>query len=75
MCEEDVHPIIGETNLDGFIICNGFSGHGFKCGPSVGSIIAQNVTGIQLKDDTKVLIDIFSPYRDPLPMKVKNVMA
>ena len=75
MCEEDVHPIIGKTNLDGFIVCNGFSGHGFKCAPSVGSIIAQNVTGIKLKDDTKVLIDIFSPYRDPLPMTTKNVMA
>ena len=35
---EDVHPVIGPTPLEGFIVVNGFSGHGFKESPSVGSM-------------------------------------
>eukprot|EP01083_Nonionella_stella_P085080 235679_1 len=72
---DDVHYLIGNTKLDGFIVCNGFSGHGQKCAPAVGSILAQHVTGIKLDDDTDVDIDFFSPYRQPYLMKSKNVLA
>ena len=75
VCEEDVHPIIGPTKLNGFYLCNGFSGHGFKCGPAVGSILGKHITGIELSDDTNVNIDFYSPYRVPHTLKIKNVMA
>ena len=75
ICEEDVHPIIGQTKLNGFYVCNGFSGHGFKCAPAVGSILAKNITGIDIDGDTNVDIDFYSPYRTPHMMKVKSVLA
>lgn len=75
VCEDDVHYLIGDTKLKGFIVCNGFSGHGFKCGPSVGSMIAQHITKIKVEGDTDVPIDFYSPYREPLVLKVKNVLA
>lgn len=75
VCEDDVHPIIGQTKLKGFYLCNGFSGHGFKCAPQVGAVLAKDITGIELQDDTKVDIDFYSPYRTPHKLKVKNVLA
>jgi len=39
-------PAIGElTNLSGFILAAGFSGHGFGIGPGAGHLIADLVTG------------------------------
>eukprot|EP01084_Bolivina_argentea_P019873 36953_1 len=75
VCEDDVHYIIGATKLNGFIVCNGFSGHGFKCAPAVGSMIAQYVTNIKIEGDTNVPIEFYSPYREPYTLGVKNVMA
>jgi glycine/D-amino acid oxidase-like deaminating enzyme len=31
--------------VDGFVVCSGFSGHGFKLGPAVGRAIVEVVTG------------------------------
>jgi glycine/D-amino acid oxidase-like deaminating enzyme len=77
ICEDDVHPCIGDTELGGFVVCNGFSGHGFKCAPAVGSLVAQHVSGVKraFDDDTAVDIDFFSPYREPLVLESKNVLA
>ena len=41
---EDVHPVLGPTELDGFWVANGFSGHGFKLAPAIGSMLAQALT-------------------------------
>jgi glycine/D-amino acid oxidase-like deaminating enzyme len=38
-------PAIGETNIPGFILAAGFSGHGFGIGPGAGHLIADIVTG------------------------------
>ncbi|MDP3342463.1 FAD-binding oxidoreductase [Frigidibacter sp.] len=38
-------PAIGETNIPGFILAAGFSGHGFGIGPGAGHLIADLVTG------------------------------
>ena len=75
VCEQDVHYIIGPTKLSGFIVCNGFSGHGFKTAPAVGSMLAQHLTGIRIDGDTDVPMSFYSPYREPHQLKVKNVMA
>ncbi len=40
----DAHPILGRTpGLDGFILANGFSGHGFQHAPAVGELIAEEI--------------------------------
>eukprot|EP01083_Nonionella_stella_P088573 246939_1 len=75
VCENDVHYLIGPTKLNGFIVCNGFSGHGFKCAPAVGSMIAQHLTNIKIEGDTDVPITFYSPYRQPYVIKEKNVLA
>jgi len=45
MNRNDVHPIVGPTSIDGFWVANGFSGHGFKLAPVIGSMIANAITG------------------------------
>jgi sarcosine oxidase subunit beta len=37
----DAHPIYGDTNVDGFYICAGFSGHGFMHGPVSGKLMSE----------------------------------
>ncbi|MBM3775556.1 MAG: FAD-binding oxidoreductase, partial [Acidobacteria bacterium] len=40
----DWHPILGKVDgLNGFLMCAGFSGHGFKIGPSIGELMAEEV--------------------------------
>lgn len=37
----DAHPIFGGSNIKGFSICAGFSGHGFMHGPVSGKLISE----------------------------------
>ena len=40
----DAHPILGRVpGLGGFIVANGFSGHGFQHAPAVGQLIAEEI--------------------------------
>jgi glycine/D-amino acid oxidase-like deaminating enzyme len=40
----DWHPVLGRVpEVDGFLLCLGFSGHGFKLGPAVGELMAQEI--------------------------------
>lgn len=42
----DWHPIVDEVPAgSGCFVCAGFSGHGFKLGPAVGTMVADLVTG------------------------------
>ncbi|MHC4651511.1 MAG: NAD(P)/FAD-dependent oxidoreductase, partial [Planctomycetota bacterium] len=42
----DWHPIVDEVPAgSGFFMCAGFSGHGFKLGPAVGTMAADLLTG------------------------------
>lgn len=72
---EDVHPVVGPTGVDGFWVANGFSGHGFKLAPAVGSMIAQAVSGETTEFDTDVPMSFFSVDRQPLNLAVKHVLA
>jgi glycine/D-amino acid oxidase-like deaminating enzyme len=72
---EDVHPVVGPTGVDGLWVANGFSGHGFKLAPSVGSMVAQAVTGTSIEFDTDVPISFFSVDREPIDLAVKHVLA
>ena len=74
--QDDVHPMIGETKLRGMWACNGFSGHGFKLAPAVGSLVAQQITQ-QRTDawDTDVPHEFLAPERESLKLKVKTHFA
>jgi sarcosine oxidase, subunit beta len=39
----DAHPIYGKTNVDGFLVCGGFSGHGFMHGPVSGKLMTEYI--------------------------------
>mmetsp|Transcript_40412 Transcript_40412/g.49007 ORF Transcript_40412/g.49007 Transcript_40412/m.49007 type:complete len:448 (+) Transcript_40412:103-1446(+) len=76
VAEQDVHPIIGPTKIDNLWVCNGFSGHGFKLAPAIGSMVAQKITGLKLDTwETDVDVKFFDPYRKPLTMEVVTHFA
>ncbi|HSM02255.1 MAG TPA: FAD-dependent oxidoreductase [Acidimicrobiia bacterium] len=73
---EDVHPIVGPTSIEGFIVANGFSGHGFKESPAVGSMIARDLTGAPADEwDTEAPMGFFSIDRDPIALADTTVLA
>jgi len=72
---EDVHPVLGPTAIDGFWVANGFSGHGFKLAPAIGSILAQAITGERRDFDTDVPLSFLAVDRKPIGLASKNVLA
>ena len=72
---EDVHPIVGPSGVDGFWVANGFSGHGFKLAPAIGSMVAQAFTGRLTDFDTDVPLGFFAVDREPIQLDVKHVLA
>ncbi len=75
MTEQDVHPILGPTHLDGFHVSNGYSGHGFKLGPAVGNLLAQILTDSVIEGDVDIAHDFLSIDRDSLAVREKSVLA
>jgi glycine/D-amino acid oxidase-like deaminating enzyme len=69
--------MIGETRVRGLWACNGFSGHGFKLAPAVGSMLAQQIAGVRMADawETSVPKDFMGPYRQPLTLGQNTVFA
>ena len=39
----DAHPIFGGCNVKGFVMCTGFSGHGFMHGPVAGRLMSEYI--------------------------------
>jgi glycine/D-amino acid oxidase-like deaminating enzyme len=72
---EDVHPILGPTEVEGFWVANGFSGHGFKLAPAIGSMFAQALTGERHDFDTDVPLSFLAVDREPIEITAKNVLA
>ncbi len=72
---QDVHPVLGPTELEGWWVANGFSGHGFKLAPMIGSLIAQAVTDAEASHDTDVPMSFFSVDREPIEVADKHVLA
>lgn len=72
---EDVHPVVGPTELEGWWVANGFSGHGFKLAPMIGSMLAQALTGTTAPFDTDVPLEFFSVDRQPIVVGQKTVLA
>merc|ERR1719331_3679151 len=75
--QDDVHPVIGESHEVGsFWLCNGFSGHGFKLAPAVGSLVAQQLTSSKTDAwETDIPHDFLAADRAPLSLKVKTHFA
>ena len=40
----DAHPIFGNTDVKGFTLCAGFSGHGFMHGPIAGKLMSEIIS-------------------------------
>jgi sarcosine oxidase, subunit beta len=72
---QDVHPVVGPSGVDGFWLANGFSGHGFKLAPMIGSMIAQALGAGPHEFDTTVPMSLFAIDRDPIGVDAKNVLA
>jgi len=72
---DDVHPILGPTEVEGFWVANGFSGHGFKLAPAIGSMVAQAITGEKRDFDTDIPLSFFAVDREPIKLKSKSVLA
>ena len=71
----DMHPIVGRTPIEGFLVANGFSGHGFKLAPAIGSLLAQAITGTRIDFDTSVGADFLAFDRSPIALASKTVLA
>jgi glycine/D-amino acid oxidase-like deaminating enzyme len=71
----DVHPVVGPTELGGYWVANGFSGHGFKLAPAIGSMVAQAITGELGGFDTSVPASFLAVDRDPIEVGLKSVLA
>lgn len=75
MNRNDVHPVLGPTNVDGFWVANGFSGHGFKLAPAIGSMLAREITGESSDFDTSVPMSFLAVGRSPIQLDTKSVLA
>ena len=73
--QSDVHPVVGPTPLEGFYAANGFSGHGFKLAPAIGSLLAQAITGEFRDFDTGVDQRFLAWDREPIEVRSKSVLA
>lgn len=71
----DFHPIVGPTPIEGFIVANGFSGHGFKLAPAIGSLVARMLAEGADSFDTKVSPDFLAFYREPIRLNSRSVVA
>ena len=71
----DVHPILGETAIPGFWVANGFSGHGFKLAPAIGSMMAQAITGERTDFDTRIPVTTYGIGRQPIELESLSVLA
>lgn len=75
MNRQDVHPVVGLTEVEGLYVANGCSGHGFKLAPAIGSLLAQMICGGDSSFDTGVDKTFLSPGRQPIELESKSVLA
>jgi glycine/D-amino acid oxidase-like deaminating enzyme len=73
--QEDVHPIVGPTALEGLHVANGFSGHGFKLAPAIGDMVAQAIAGPAEEFGTAVPAAFFAIDRRPIALSSRSVLA
>ncbi|SVC15401.1 uncharacterized protein METZ01_LOCUS268255, partial [marine metagenome] len=67
--------VVGETDIQGFYLANGFSGHGFKIAPAIGALLARDITGATSDFAAEVQNDLLAFDRQPLAVDEKSVLA
>ena len=72
---DDVHPLVGPTEIDGYWVANGFSGHGLKIAPAIGSMIARELTGTADDHDCEIDLEYLAYDRQPIAMESLSVVA
>ena len=81
--QDDVHPVVGPSaEVPNFYMCIGHSGHGFKCAPAYGSLIARQILNTDAEEgsaakrwETLVRKDFLAADRSPLVMEQKTHFA
>lgn len=71
----DFHPIVGPTPIEGLLVANGMSGHGFKLAPAIGALIARILAGPTDSFDTRVDPSFLAFERAPIALKSLGVVA
>jgi len=72
---EDFHPVVGRSPIEGLLVANGMSGHGFKLAPAIGSLVARMLAGQAECFDTDVDPGFLSYDRTPIALKTLGVLA
>jgi sarcosine oxidase subunit beta len=54
----DAHPIYGATDVKGFFLCTGFSGHGFMHGPISGKLMSEFILGGKFSSVDVSMLDL-----------------
>ena len=74
--QSDVHPVIGETSVKGLYAANGFSGHGFKIAPAIGSMLARTIARANADAyETEVDAKFLAFDRLTIEIKTESVLA
>ena len=70
----DARPILGpDDNIEGFIHCHGFSGHGFMLSPMVTKVIAEYIVSKSISDVLKALS--INRFKDDITIKEQSVVG
>jgi sarcosine oxidase subunit beta len=69
----DAHPIYGKTNVDGFLVCAGFSGHGFMHGPVSGKLMSELILDGRFSTVDVSLLDL-DRFEEGRQIKEYNVV-
>jgi sarcosine oxidase subunit beta len=69
----DAHPIVGPTEIEGFWIVAGFSGHGLMHGPVAGKLMAEFVLEGQSRTVDVSMLDL-ARFKEGRPIQEYNVI-
>ena len=72
---EDSHPVMDQVGPQGFYPVCGFSGHGFKISPMVGTLVTRRITGQWGRVPSGVPLEFFAADRTPLKTTWGGVIA
>jgi sarcosine oxidase subunit beta len=70
----DAHPIFGPTQVEGFWVVGGFSGHGFMHGPIAGLLMAEFLTEGEASTVDVSMLDLARFDEDDRPIQEYNVI-
>lgn len=69
----DAHPILGATPVDGFLVCTGFSGHGFMHGPIAGKLMSELILDGKFSSVDVSMLDL-ARFEEGRPIQEYNVV-